>query len=240
MDATIETIPLTNLAITFIPVLLAMFILIKWSLQAGNALYSIVRMLVQLILVGYVLVYIFESNDVWITLAVIAMMIIASSWIGLRTLEKLRVQLFSHSIIASILGGGTVLLIVIWPVLTLEPLYKPQFTIPLAGMIFANSMNTISLALERLHAELKNGVEFVQARNTAMHTAMIPIINSMFAVGLVSLPGMMTGQVLSGISPLIAVRYQIVVMCMIFASAAFSTAILLVLGKPVLEKCSEN
>ena len=240
MDATIETIPLTNLAVTFIPVLLAMFILIKWSLQAGNALYSIVRMLVQLILVGYVLVYIFESNDVWITLAVIAMMIIASSWIGLRTLEKLRVQLFGHSIIASIVGGGTVLLIVIWPVLTLEPLYKPQFTIPLAGMIFANSMNTISLALERLHAELKNGVEFIQARNTAMHTAMIPIINSMFAVGLVSLPGMMTGQVLSGISPLIAVRYQIVVMCMIFASAAFSTAILLVLGKPVLEKCTEN
>ncbi len=240
MDATIETIPLTNLAVTFIPVLLAMFILIKWSLQAGNALYSIVRMLVQLILVGYVLVYIFESNDVWITLAVIAMMIIASSWIGLRTLEKLRVQLFGHSIIASILGGGTVLLIVIWPVLTLEPLYKPQFTIPLAGMIFANSMNTISLALERLHAELKNGVKFIQARNTAMHTSMIPIINSMFAVGLVSLPGMMTGQVLSGVSPLIAVRYQIVVMCMIFASAAFSTAILLVLGKPVLEKCTEN
>ena len=240
MDATIETIPLTNLAVTFIPVLVAMFILIKWSLQAGNALYSILRMLVQLILVGYVLVYIFESNDVWITLAVIAMMIIASSWIGLRTLEKLRVQLFGHSIIAAVLGGGTVLLIVIWPVLTLEPLYKPQFTIPLAGMIFANSMNTISLALERLHAELKNGAEFIRARNTAMHTSMIPIINSMFAVGLVSLPGMMTGQVLSGISPLIAVRYQIVVMCMIFASAAFSTAILLVLGRPVLEKCTEN
>lgn len=240
MDTTVQIIQAQNLAIIFIPVLLAMFILIKWSLQAGNALYSIVRMLVQLILVGYVLVYIFESNDVWITLAVIAMMIIASSWIGLRTLEKLRVQLFGHSILASILGGGSVLLVVIWPVLTLEPLYKPQFTIPLAGMIFANSMNTISLALERLHAEMKNGAEFIQARNTAMHTAMIPIVNSMFAVGLVSLPGMMTGQVLSGVSPLIAVRYQIVVMCMIFASAAFSTAILLVLGEKTLAKCIEN
>ena len=218
--------------------LLALFILVKWSLQAGNALYSIVRMLIQLILVGYILVYIFESNDAWITLTVIAMMIIASSWIGLRTLQKLRWRSFGHSIIASILGGGTVLLIVIWPVLTLEPLYKPQFTIPLAGMIFANSMNTISLALERLDAEMRNGVQFIQARNTAMHTAMIPIINSMFAVGLVSLPGMMTGQVISGVSPLIAVRYQIVVMCMIFASAAFSTAILLVLGKKALAECS--
>jgi putative ABC transport system permease protein len=179
-------------------------------------------------------VYIFESNNVWITLAVIAMMIIASSWIGLRTLKKLRVQLFGHSIIASVLGGGAVLLIVVWPVLTLEPLYKPQFTIPLAGMIFANSMNTISLALERLDSEMRNGSQFIQARNTAMHTAMIPIINSMFAVGLVSLPGMMTGQVLAGVSPLIAVRYQIVVMCMIFASAVFSTAILLILGKNTL------
>lgn len=240
MESTVQIIPLTNLGITFIPVLLAIFILVKWSLQAGNALYSIVRMLIQLILVGYALVYIFESNDVWITLAVIAMMIIASSWIGLRTLERLRVQLFGHSILASVLGGGTVLLIVVWPVLALEPLYKSQFTIPLAGMIFANSMNTISLMLERLDAEMRNGAQFIQARNTAMHTSMIPIINSMFAVGLVSLPGMMTGQVLSGVSPLIAVRYQIVVMCMIFASAVFSTAILLVLGEKTLARCTEN
>jgi len=234
MESTIQIIPLINLSIIFIPVLLALFILVKWSLQAGNALYSIVRMLIQLLLVGYVLVYIFETNNIWITLSVIVMMIIASSWIGLRTLEKMRLQLFSHSVLASTLGGGVVLLIVVWPVLSLEPLYKSQFTIPLAGMIFANSMNTISLALERLHAEMNNGATFVQARNTAMHTAMIPIINSMFAVGLVSLPGMMTGQVLSGVSPLIAVRYQIVVMCMIFASAAFSTAILLKLGEKTL------
>lgn len=240
MDVTVQIIPLTNLAYAFIPVLLAIALLFKWSLQGGNALYSIVRMLVQLILVGYVLVYIFESNNVWITLAVLAMMIVASSWIALRTLEKLRIQLFGKTIIAALLGGGTVLLIVVWPVLELEPLYKPQFTIPLAGMIFANSMNTISLALERLDAEIRNGAEYLAARNTAMHAALIPIINSMFAVGLVSLPGMMTGQVLSGVSPLIAVRYQVVVMCMIFASAAFSTAIILVSGKPVFEKYSAN
>lgn len=240
MDVTVQIIPLTNLAYAFIPVLLAIALLFKWSLQGGNALYSIVRMLVQLILVGYVLVYIFESNNVWITLAVLALMIVASSWIALRTLEKLRMQLFGKTVIAALLGGGTVLLIVVWPVLELEPLYKPQFTIPLAGMIFANSMNTISLALERLDAELRNGAEYLTARNTAMHAALIPIINSMFAVGLVSLPGMMTGQVLSGVSPLIAVRYQIVVMCMIFASAAFSTAIILVSGKPIFEKHSAN
>lgn len=234
METTVQVIPLTNLGLSFIPVLLALLILIKWSLNAGNALYSIIRMLIQLVLVGYLLVYIFEYDHVWITLGVIAVMIIVSSWIGLRTLNKMRIQLFLKTIIASLCGGGTVLLIIIWPVLELEPLHKPQYTIPLAGMIFANSMNTISLALERLDSELRNGAEFIRARSTAMHTAMIPIINSMFAVGLVSLPGMMTGQVLSGVSPLIAVRYQIVVMCMIFASAVFSTAILMLLGEKKL------
>ena len=65
---------------------------------------------------------------------------------------------------------------------------------------------------------------------------MIPVINSLFAVGLVSIPGMMTGQILSGVSPLIAARYQIMVMCMIFASAGISTAIFLSLCRGKLQK----
>lgn len=235
METSIQIIPLTNLAFAFIPVIVALMVMVRWSLQAGNALYSIIRMVVQLILVGYVLVFLFKSNDVWITTGVVAIMIIASSWIALRTLQSMRRQLFLYTIVSSLIGGGSVLLIVLWLVLELMPLYKPQYTIPLAGMIFANAMNTISLALERLHAELKNNVAFEQARNIALQTSLIPIINMMFAVGLVSLPGMMTGQVLSGVSPLIAVRYQIMVMCMIFASSALATACLLVLSRSSFE-----
>ena len=74
-------------------------------------------------------------------------------------------------------------------------------------------------------------VTYKEARNTAMQASLIPIINSLFAVGLVSLPGMMTGQILSGVSPLIAVRYQIMVMTMIFGSSVISTAIFLTLIK---------
>jgi putative ABC transport system permease protein len=95
--------------------------------------------------------------------------------------------------------------------------------IPLAGMILAASMTNISLALERLHSELCNGATFHNASDTAFRTSMIPVINSFLAVGLISLPGMMTGQILSGVSPLIAVRYQIMVMCMIFGAAGLST-----------------
>jgi putative ABC transport system permease protein len=93
--------------------------------------------------------------------------------------------------------------------------------------VFANAMTAVSLAAERLYAELAHGLSWESARLTAYQAAMIPVINSLFAVGLVSLPGMMTGQILSGVSPLIAARYQIVVMCMIFAASGISTALFL-------------
>lgn len=87
--------------------------------------------------------------------------------------------------------------------------YEPRYAIPLAGMVFSNIMNVISLAIERFESLDK---AFEHARKEAMRVSLIPQINSLLAVGLVSLPGMMTGQILSGIDPLIAVRYQIVIM----------------------------
>jgi len=116
-------------------------------------------------------------------------------------------------------------------VLAMDPWYLPSYMIPLAGMIFANAMNSVSLAGERLEAELDRGVSYERARVIALQTSLIPITNSLFAVGLVSLPGMMTGQILSGVSPFIAARYQIMVMCMLFGSAGISSASFLVLAK---------
>ena len=235
MNHSIHIISIFNLAFAFIPVLVALGILFKWSLDVGNALYSLVRMVVQLILVGYVLVFIFESNSALITVGVLCLMILASSWIALRTIKQARMTLFPYTVISSLLGGASVLLVMIWPVLQLTPVYKPEYTIPLAGMIFANAMNAMSIAMERLYAEMENNVPFERARKIGFNASMIPIVNTMFAVGLVSLPGMMTGQVLAGVSPLIAVRYQIMVMCMIFASSALSVACLFVLGKSKFE-----
>ena len=236
MESTVQTIPLSNLAIAFVPVLLVIGLLYKWSLEAGTALYSIVRMLLQLIMIGYVLVFIFKSQNIWITLSVITVMVTASSWIALRTVEQLRLRLFAFTFISSLLAGGSVLFISVYFVLELEPVYKPQYSIPLAGMVFANSMNSMSLALERIESEMRNGMSFIKARNAAFHASLIPIINTMFAVGIVSLPGMMTGQVLSGVSPLIAVRYQVLVMCMIFSACALTTALLLVIARKQLEQ----
>ena len=98
-------------------------------------------------------------------------------------------------------------------------------------MIFASSMNTVSLAAERFQAEIGRDIDYARARRTAFGAALIPLVNTLFAVGLVSLPGMMTGQILSGIDPLVAARYQVMVMCMIFGSAGLSASCYLVLIK---------
>jgi len=108
-----------------------------------------------------------------------------------------------------------------------DPWYSPNIVIPLAGMIFANCMNGISLAAERLESELKQGKTYEEAKVVALRTSLIPITNMLLAVGIVSLPGMMTGQILSGVSPMIAVRYQVMVMCMLFGSTGISVAVFL-------------
>jgi len=236
MSQSIQTIPLLNLSLAFIPALLTVGILFKWSLNSTNALYAVSRMLVQLLLIGYFLSYIFDSKSAGIILLILAVMVFASSWIALGTIRDKRLQLYKHALLAIAVGGGATLALITQGVLVLDPWYAPQSMIPIAGMIFANAMNSVSLAAERLNAELGRNVPYCEARNIALQSSLIPVINSLFAVGLVSLPGMMTGQILSGVSPLIAARYQIMVMCMILGSAGIATAYFLVLVKPVFEK----
>jgi len=233
MDNTVQIIPFARLALAFIPPFIVVGVLHLWSQGFRNGLYAIARMLVQLLLVGYFLAYIFESKSVWVVLAVLAVMVFVSSWIALRTIKVHRRFLYSRALYSIMLGGGATLFLVTLGVLDLQPWYKPTYCIPLAGMIFANAMNSVSLAADRLAAEIARELPYEQARNIAFRASLIPITNSLFAVGLVSLPGMMTGQILSGVSPLIAARYQIMVMCMVFGAAGVSSACFLTLSKPI-------
>jgi len=236
MNSTVQVIPLLNLGFIFIPVFVVLALLHQWSLNSTNALYAVVRMLGQLLLIGYFLASIFETDNAGIVILVLAVMVFASSWIALGTIKKFRRVLFKNALLSIVLGGVIILFIVSAAVLQLQPWYAPQVMIPLAGMVFANAMNSVSLSAERLFAELKREVPYLQARQIALQAALIPVINSMFAVGLVSLPGMMTGQILSGVSPLIAARYQIMVMCMIFASAGIASVCFLLLSRKVIEQ----
>ena len=232
MDETITSIPFSRLLIILIPSGMVSFIIYSWSLEWKNSLYAIGRMLGQLIIMGYFLSYIFNSNSSLTILFILISMVVVASWIALRILNKKRINLLKYAIIAIALGGGIILFIVTQLLLQLDPWYMPRFMIPLAGMIFSSAMNGVSLAAERLQAEFEKGLSYDDAKRVAFKASLIPIINSLFAVGLVSLPGMMTGQILSGISPLTAARYQIMVMCMIFSSVGLASYIFLVLIRP--------
>ncbi|MBC8371103.1 MAG: ABC transporter permease, partial [Planctomycetes bacterium] len=220
-------ISLSQLAIAFIPVIGVMAILFKWQIGFGSAGYGLLRMLGQLLLVGYFLTYIFESDKAWLVVLVLVIMICAASWIALRTLPQKRKQLLGSALVAVVVGGGFTLAIITQLVLEIDPWFAPKVMLPLAGMIFASAMNSVSLAGERFFSELDNGKDFQQARTSSFKAAMIPVVNSLFAVGLVSLPGMMTGQILAGVSTLIAARYQIMVMCMIFGASGLASALFL-------------
>lgn len=236
MNTTDNAISLWNLAIAFIPALAGLWICYRWSKNVRRAGYALLRMLVQLLLIGYLLTFIFDTHSPLLVTGILLLMIGASAWIAAGSMgspfRQQGLRYLWYSLVSIAAGGVFTLVLVTQGVLQLEPWYLPRFVIPLAGMIFANSMNTVSLAAERLHAEFDHDIAYPEARAIAFNAALIPNINSMFAVGLVSLPGMMTGQILSGVSPLIAVRYQIMVMCMIFGSSTISAACFLYLARP--------
>lgn len=224
MGSSVETISLARLSFILLPVIVVIAIQWRWSMSSRSTIYGMARMLAQLLAVGYVLVFLFESDSPLIVSIVLFVMITVSSWIALRPLKSSNRSLYPLSLIAISAGGVPVLILATQFVIDVDPWYAPRYLIPLAGMIFSNAMNSVSIAAERYESELARNVAPIEARFTAMQAAMIPLINSLMAVGLVSLPGMMTGQVLSGVSPLIAARYQILVMCMLFSASGIAAA----------------
>ena len=230
MESSIPEISLLRLVVAFVPVAVAIVILVRYSLGAWNGLYATVRMLVQLLVIGYVLTYIFNAEQPYIVLAVLLVMMAVASWIALRPLGRRTPSRYAIAFAAVATSGLLTLVLVTQGVLALDPWYDPRYAIPLSGMIFSAAMNAVSLAAERYDAELATGNVPAEALPTALNAALIPQVNTLFAVGLVALPGMMTGQILAGVEPLIAVRYQIVVMCMLFGVTALSAATYLVLA----------
>lgn len=221
-----------DLFICLLPIVGLIFISQRWSREGAEILWATLRMLGQLLLVGYVLVFIFNAENPAAGFAVVVMMILVSTWIGIRKVSVNRRSVFLKAGLGIGAAGSFVLIYIVWGVLGLsDPWYQPRMIIPLAGMIYSSSMTAITLAAERLEREESGGKTFIEARSAAWGAALIPKVNAFLAVGLVSLPGMMTGQILSGVDPLIAVRYQIVVMAMILQAAGFSVAIFLWLSK---------
>ncbi|MGU9956164.1 MAG: ABC transporter permease [Arenicellales bacterium WSBS_2016_MAG_OTU3] len=222
MQATLPTIPLTHIAIVIVPTLFLLVIMQRWIGQGLHGVYANIRMLIQLLAVGYVLTYLLETERPFIVILVVFVIIAVAAWIGIRPMRSHSRHNYLIAFISIALGGGLLLVIVTQIVVPMPSWFEPRFVIPLAGMIFSHTMNSISLAGERFESELAQDADYETARAAAFRTSLIPQINALLAVGIVSLPGMMTGQILSGTDPLIAARYQIVVMSMMFGSGGLS------------------
>jgi putative ABC transport system permease protein len=231
MNQSIYNISFFDLIWIFIPVFIVVAIFLRWSMGITSVLHGFVRMFVQLVLIGYALTFIFNADQPIIIIGILCIMLAAAGMIALRPVREKRRSLYLKAISAISLGALLTLVIVTQGVISLDPWYEPRYVIPIAGMIFANSMNAVSLGADRFESEYEKEKDYYKARASAFRTALIPITNSLFAVGIVSLPGMMTGQILSGVSPLIAARYQIMVMCMVFGSAGISSALYLLFLK---------
>jgi putative ABC transport system permease protein len=199
-----------------------------------------VRAVVQLVVVGYVLVYLFTADRWYLVLLALLVMLVAATTTATQRLKRDRRRLTLIAGVGILAGAGLTVLYVDFIVIGVHPWYDPRYLIPLFGMIVSNAMNGAALAAERLAAEvdarraeieayLALGASPAFATRTAarqaLTAALIPAINGLMIVGLVSLPGMMTGQILAGQSPLLAVRYQIVVAFMLTGATALTSAI---------------
>ncbi len=229
MDTTLPLIGFSALALVFLPTLLLLFIMWRWSLDVREGAIANLRMLAQLLLIGYLLTWFFETDRPIVVLAAVLVMLLAGAWISLQPLPARTARLLLIAFVSLATCGGSMLYLVTQWVLDLPRWFEPRYVIPLAGMVFANVMNAMSIAAERFEAECPRRESRRDARRVALQAALIPQINALLAVGLVSLPGMMTGQILAGTNPVIAVRYQIVVMSMVFSSSGLAAATFLVL-----------
>lgn len=236
-------IELWKLGLATLFVVLAGVLSLRYKLGLGRDLaLGTVRTFVQLFAMGYLLKIIFGLEA---ALPVVALFLL-QTWFAAR-IVKGRVQersiaFFLPTLLAVQSSFFLVTFCVTAFIIGVTPWWEPQYFIPIGGMVAGNSMNALSLALERLFADLRRQRDEVEMRlclgassreategivRDSLRTAMVPSINSMMGVGLVSIPGMMTGQILAGADPSSAVRYQIVVMLMLVTSTALAAFIVL-------------
>jgi putative ABC transport system permease protein len=193
---------------------------------------------VQLLLIGLVLEWIFRLNRWYAVLGIVLVMTLVAGVAAVQRTHLRYPGIWWSSIVSVWASSWLMAATALFALVRVRPWYSPHYAIPLVGMILGNTLNGIALGLDRLGSELnarRGEVEGLLALGAtrweaargpvrqAIRTGMIPIINAMMVVGIVSLPGMMTGQLLAGVDPIQAVKYQIVIMFLISSGTALGT-----------------
>jgi putative ABC transport system permease protein len=232
-------------AYLFILILLA---IVRWRKipREKEIFIATLRMTVQLVLVGYILMYIFDHPNPFITVLVVLLM----EGFAVYNIYKRVKGTLSPSlkkIIALSMAVGTFISLAYFDFIVVRfmPWFDPRYFIPIAGMIIGNSMTGITLGVSTLVESMKTQRHTVESAlmlgatpkeatkrivNHAFDSAILPTINSMVGMGIVFLPGMMTGQILSGISPVTAIEYQIAIMLGIAGAVSLTIILFVQLG----------
>lgn len=235
------TLTLTDLALAAL--LVVLLALTSMRMQTGisrQLLIAAARTAIQLSLIGLVLKTLFENVHLgWVSLLAVFMLLIAGREVMMRQDRRFTSGWgFAIGTVSMFLSSFAVAIFALIVILGESPWYTPQYAIPLLGMLLGNTMNGIAISMDRLthaaweqrqviEARLMLGQHWREAissmRQQAIRSGMIPIINAMAAAGVVSLPGMMTGQIIAGIPPAEAVKYQILIMFLIVVGTGFGT-----------------
>jgi len=247
-----DYIDLGNWQLGFAALLILVNVGISMWLRLGLArslLIASIRMVVQLLLVGFILEFVFALRS---PLPVVGIGLVMTALAGISAVNRTKRRfpgIYWNSLL-SVLGTSFVVTGAgVLGIVNVQPWYEPQYTIPLLGMVLGNILNGVSLALDRfmegvvreraiIETDLALGATRWEAGHAlvmdSLRTGMIPTINAMMVMGVVSLPGMMTGQLLAGASPEAAVRYQIVIMFMIAAATALGALLVTLLAFRIL------
>ncbi|MBO8158440.1 iron export ABC transporter permease subunit FetB [Thermosyntropha sp.] len=233
------------LAYIFVLILLAI-VKARGIKREKEIIIASLRMTLQLVLVGYILVYIFNNPSPFITVLIIFIMESFAIYTVLKRFSEGLFPAFKRVIVFS-MSTGTIACIFyfLFLVVQVSPWYDPQYFIPIAGMLIGNSMTGISLGVKSLLEGMKTQKNLVEEAlvlgatpqaatkkivDDSFDAAIMPTINSMLGMGIVFLPGMMTGQILSGTAPTTAIAYQIAIMLGILGAVALSVFVMLQLG----------
>ena len=246
MDNIID-ISIIRLVTAYIFVLVLIYIVKKNNIgHEGEIILANIRMTIQLVLVGFILTYIFNNQSAIYSILILTFMEIFAIYnIYGRVNRKLSMELKKIIAIAMISGTVTSIIYFLVIVINLKPWYQPHYFIPLSGMLIGNSMTGISLGAEGLISGIIDNKKVIEnalmlgaepdktiknITNRAFYNAVLPTINSMMGMGIVFLPGMMTGQILAGAAPLTAIKYQIAIMLGILGSVTLTVYIMIKWG----------
>ncbi len=242
-------------AYVFVVVLLIIFKIRKID-QSKQLVIATIRMTLQLLIAGYLLTLAFAHTNIWLTLCIYAgMMAFAIVTVVRRAPKEMRTLLRRPVTIAMCAGCSVVMLYFLWLVVGVQPWYDTRYFVSIAGMVVGNSMTGVALSMNALLKDFgqsrarieqslmlgaSGGAAVKQSVDAALTTAILPTITSMLSMGIVMLPGMMTGQILAGVAPDLAIRYQIGVMLAILGSVTICVLLFLHFASKKLMKLEFN